>query len=154
MVTIVVHRSYLCGISKKGENLKNSYSQSLCAVYSNCCVAHRAMGGCKSPLLPSCSIVWGVPVNTPGLRMHHSSGFRAVPFSALTKRLSEGGKKSFASPLSPTLHGNRGSGAEAGSSYPSGGKRESSLQRCWVAQRDSIYRQGKAFQQHAEWLTV
>lgn len=96
-------------------------------VYSNCCVAHRVMGGCKSPLLPSCSIVWGVPVNTPGLRMHHSSGFRAVPFSALTKRLSEGGKKSFASPLSPTLHGNRGSGAEAGSSYPSGGKRESSL---------------------------
>ncbi len=113
------------------------------------------MGGCKfPPFLPSCSIVWGVPVNTPGLRMHHSSGFRAVPFSALTKHLSEGGKKSFASPLSPTLHGNRGSGAEAGSSYPSGGKRESSLWRCWGAQRDSIYRQGKAFQQHAEWLTV
>lgn len=120
---------------------------------SLCCLwqwLYCSQGGCKSPLLPSCSIVWGVPVNTPGLRMHHSSSFRAVPFSVLTKRLSEGGKKSFASPLSPTLHGNRGSGAEAGSSYPSGGKRESSLWRCWGAQRDSIYRQGKAFQQHAE----
>lgn len=98
-----------------------------------------------SPSLPSCSIVWGVPMKTPGLRMHHSSGFRAVPFSALTKRLSEGGKKSFASPLSPTLHRNWGSGAEAGTSYPSGGKRESSLWRCWGHKGTASIGKGRLF---------
>lgn len=55
--------------------------------------------------------------------MPHSTGSGAVPLPGLTKRLSEGEKKSFAqAPCLPSLHGNVG--AESGSSLLVGmGKR-------------------------------